>query len=161
MEVILSRLSHCVSKDLADELALNFCFINTKINRRRLVRGLCDVPRAALQLVPFYSRIIATTGSVFPDIPSGEHPRCVRAALRCCAGSKRLGGAQPRRSGHARRSEEALIEPGWQAGGQRLLASGAAAVPAHMKQAQSMHPSMHPMHPRQHPEGPVRWLMSQ
>lgn len=71
MELILSRLPTCVSKDLADELALNFCFINTKINRRRLVRGLCDVPRAALQLVPFYARIAAVVGSVFPDVPAG------------------------------------------------------------------------------------------
>lgn len=34
MDVLLSRLPVCVSRDLADELAVNYCFMNTKGNRK-------------------------------------------------------------------------------------------------------------------------------
>ncbi|GIL89159.1 hypothetical protein Vretifemale_17018, partial [Volvox reticuliferus] len=71
MELILSRLPSCVSRDLADELAVNFCYCNNKANRRRLVRALVDVPRSSLQLVPFFARIVAVLAQVLPDIPQG------------------------------------------------------------------------------------------
>jgi regulator of nonsense transcripts 2 len=35
------------------------------------VRALCDVPKACLQLVPYFARIVATLAQVFPDIPQG------------------------------------------------------------------------------------------
>ena len=54
-----------------DELSVNFCFSNSKGARKRLVRALCDVPKACLQLVPFYARIVATLAPVFPDILQG------------------------------------------------------------------------------------------
>lgn len=68
LESILSQLPHCVSRDTADELSVNFCFINSKAARKRLVRALCDVPKACLQLVPFYARVVATLAQVFPDV---------------------------------------------------------------------------------------------
>ncbi|KAG2482394.1 hypothetical protein HYH03_018672 [Edaphochlamys debaryana] len=71
MDLIVTRLGSCVSRDLADELAVNFCYINSKANRRRLVRALVDVPRAGLQLVPFFARVVAVLASVFPDVPQG------------------------------------------------------------------------------------------
>ncbi len=59
----------------ADELAVNFCFANSKGARRRLVRTLCDVPRASLQLLPFYARVIAVLAQALPDVPAGAGGR--------------------------------------------------------------------------------------
>ena len=39
--------------------------------RKRLTRALCDIPTGALQLLPYYSRVIATLSQVFPDIAQG------------------------------------------------------------------------------------------
>eukprot|EP00798_Chlamydomonas_sp_ICE-L_P014700 gene14700-20740_t len=71
IDTVLNNLPYCVSKDLCDEIAVNFCFMNSKNARRRLIRALCDVPRASLQLVPFYARIIAILAQVFPDVSQG------------------------------------------------------------------------------------------
>ncbi|GFR49425.1 hypothetical protein Agub_g11482, partial [Astrephomene gubernaculifera] len=71
LEPILARLGSCVSRDLADELAINFCYVNSKGNRKRLIRALVDVPRSSLQLVPFFARIVAVLAQVFPDVPQG------------------------------------------------------------------------------------------
>ncbi len=38
---------------------------------RRLIRALVDVPRAALQLLPFYARVVAVLAQAFPDVPAG------------------------------------------------------------------------------------------
>ncbi len=34
LDLVLSKLSTCVSRDLADELAINFCYCNSKGNRK-------------------------------------------------------------------------------------------------------------------------------
>lgn len=34
LDLVLSKLGTCVSRDLADELAVNFCYCNTKGNRK-------------------------------------------------------------------------------------------------------------------------------
>jgi hypothetical protein len=46
----------------------------SKASRRRLARALCDVPRGALHLLPYWARIAAGLGAVFPDIPQGGRP---------------------------------------------------------------------------------------
>ncbi|MEW5315382.1 MAG: hypothetical protein WDW38_006816 [Sanguina aurantia] len=57
------------STDLCDEVAVNFCFVSSKAARRRLVKALCSVPRASLQLLPYYARVVAVLGQLFPDVP--------------------------------------------------------------------------------------------
>eukprot|EP00887_Chlorella_sp_A99_P007640 scaffold20.g7640.t1 len=69
LDLLLSRLGSAVSKELCDELAVNFCYMQNKGARRRLARSLCDVPWGGLQLLPYWARIAATLGQVFPDIP--------------------------------------------------------------------------------------------
>lgn len=56
-----------------------FCFLTLTLPlpplqgaRKRLVKSLCDIPRACLQLIPFYARIVATLAQVFPDVPQVE-----------------------------------------------------------------------------------------
>ncbi|MEW5297640.1 MAG: hypothetical protein WDW36_000836 [Sanguina aurantia] len=69
LDAVLSRLRTCVSRDLCDEVAVNFCFVSSKAARRRLVKALCSVPRASLQLLPYYARVVAVLGQLFPDVP--------------------------------------------------------------------------------------------
>ena len=85
LELLLSRLPTAVSKELSDELAVNFCYTQNKGARRCLARALCDVPFGSLQVLPYYSRMAATLSQVFPDIAQGEEE--VVAATRragCC-----------------------------------------------------------------------------
>jgi regulator of nonsense transcripts 2 len=46
LEELLHRLPNCVNRDLIDKAAIDFCYINTKGNRKKLikVRGRCYVP---------------------------------------------------------------------------------------------------------------------
>jgi hypothetical protein len=72
LDLLLARLPTAVSKELCDELSVNFCYVQSKGARRRLVRALREVPNGALQLLPYYSRIVATLSQVFPDVGQGE-----------------------------------------------------------------------------------------
>jgi regulator of nonsense transcripts 2 len=70
--VVLARLTSCVSRDLCDELAVNFCYSNSKGARKKLVRALVDVPRGNLQLLPYYARVAATISQAYPEVGAGE-----------------------------------------------------------------------------------------
>lgn len=67
---VLDRLPSCVSKELCDEVAVNFCYAGgaSRNARRRMARALCQVPIGALQLLPYYSRVAAVLAPLFPDI---------------------------------------------------------------------------------------------
>ncbi|KAL0380267.1 UNVERIFIED_CONTAM: Regulator of nonsense transcripts UPF2 [Sesamum angustifolium] len=60
LEGLLHRLPSCVSRDLIDQLTVEFCYLNSKSNRKKLVRALFNVPRTSLELLPYYSRMVAT-----------------------------------------------------------------------------------------------------
>ena len=47
---------------------VDFCYVNSKSNRKKLVRGLFSVPRTSLELLPYYSRMVATLSSCMKDI---------------------------------------------------------------------------------------------
>lgn len=76
-DLVLSRLPTCVSRDLCDELAVNFCYSNSKGARKRLVRALLDVPRGNLQLLPYYARVAATISQAYPEVGAGEIAVCI------------------------------------------------------------------------------------
>jgi hypothetical protein len=61
----------CVSRDLCDEVAVNFLYCNSKGGRKRLVRALLGVPRGALQLLPYYARVAATISQAYPEVGQG------------------------------------------------------------------------------------------
>lgn len=71
MDSLIQRLKNCYTRDMADEIAMDFCCINSKSTRKRLVRALCDVPKGCLSLIPFYARIAASLNSIFPDVANG------------------------------------------------------------------------------------------
>jgi regulator of nonsense transcripts 2 len=61
-------LHDCQSRDLIDKAAQDFCYMNTKGNRKRLARALFAVPRTAYSLIPYYARLIAILANAMPDI---------------------------------------------------------------------------------------------
>ncbi|GLT88919.1 hypothetical protein SLE2022_069260 [Rubroshorea leprosula] len=70
LDALLQRLPGCVSRDLIDQSTVEFCYLNSKSNRKRLVRALFNVPRTSLELLPYYSRMVATLSMCMKDIPS-------------------------------------------------------------------------------------------
>ena len=42
LEELLHRLPNCVNRDLIDKAAIDFCYINTKGNRKKLIKVSCS-----------------------------------------------------------------------------------------------------------------------
>ncbi|EPS68456.1 hypothetical protein M569_06311, partial [Genlisea aurea] len=70
LEAFLHRLPSSVSRDLIDQLTVEFCYLNSKSSRKKLVRALFNVPRTSLELLPYYSRMVATLSTCMKDISS-------------------------------------------------------------------------------------------
>jgi len=49
-------------------LQVEFCYLNSKANRKKLVRALFNVPRTSLELLPYYSRMVATLSTCMKDV---------------------------------------------------------------------------------------------
>ncbi|KAK7354481.1 hypothetical protein VNO80_19945 [Phaseolus coccineus] len=70
LDALLQRLPGCVSRDLIDQLTVEFCYLNSKSNRKKLVRALFNVPRTSLELLAYYSRMVATLSTCMKDVSS-------------------------------------------------------------------------------------------
>ncbi|KAF4382282.1 hypothetical protein G4B88_011611 [Cannabis sativa] len=70
LDALLQRLPGCVSRDLIDQLTVEFCYLNSKASRKKLVRALFNVPRTSLELLPYYSRMVATLSTCMKDVSS-------------------------------------------------------------------------------------------
>ncbi|KAI9361822.1 armadillo-type protein, partial [Pilaira anomala] len=68
LEGLFARLPTCGNRDLIDSVAVDFCYMNNKNARKKLVKTLLHVPRQRVDLLPYYSRLIATLNVYFPDI---------------------------------------------------------------------------------------------
>ncbi|EAW11953.1 regulator of nonsense transcripts 2 [Aspergillus clavatus NRRL 1] len=71
VDALLAKLPDLQTKDQVDQLALDFCFLNSKASRNRLIKAVSDVPKGRIDLLPLYSRLVATLGQYLPDIPQG------------------------------------------------------------------------------------------
>ncbi|KAK8079512.1 hypothetical protein PG997_007330 [Apiospora hydei] len=71
VDALLTRLPEFTSKDVVDETAIDFCFLNSKASRNRLIKALTEVPKGRTDLLPFWSRLVATLGQYMPDVPKG------------------------------------------------------------------------------------------
>ncbi|KAK0643480.1 armadillo-type protein [Cercophora newfieldiana] len=71
VDALLLRLPDLTNKDAIDQMAIDFCFLNSKASRNRLIKALTDVPRGRGDLLPSWSRLVATLGQYMPDIPKG------------------------------------------------------------------------------------------
>lgn len=70
MEVVLACLPGCTSKELADQLAVDFCYAGgaSKSFQKKLADVILNTPLDTLQLLPYYCRVLATLYPIFPAI---------------------------------------------------------------------------------------------
>ena len=68
VDALLVRLPDLTNRDMIDQAAIDFCFLNSKASRNRLIKVLEDVPRGRQDLLPYYSRLVATLNKYLPDI---------------------------------------------------------------------------------------------
>lgn len=68
VDAILSRLPDLQNKDMVDQVALDFCFLNSKASRNRLIKAIQEVPKGRTDLLSLYARLAATLGQHMPDV---------------------------------------------------------------------------------------------
>ena len=68
VDLLLMRMPESSNRDLIDAIAVEFIFLNSKASRNRLIKKLIDVPRNRQDVLPYYSRLIATLSRYIPDI---------------------------------------------------------------------------------------------
>ncbi|CAH1784230.1 unnamed protein product [Owenia fusiformis] len=69
LEAFLQSLPQCVNRDLIDSASVDFCMkLNIKTNRKKLTKALFTVQRTRYDLLPFYSRFVATLFPIIPDV---------------------------------------------------------------------------------------------
>jgi regulator of nonsense transcripts 2 len=68
VDLLLMRMPESSNRDLIDAVAVDFIFLNSKASRNRLIKKLIDVPRNRQDVLPYYSRLIATLSRYIPDI---------------------------------------------------------------------------------------------
>ncbi len=71
VDALLARLPDLTNKDLIDQAAIDFCFLNSKASRNRLVKAVQEVPKGRSDLLPAWSRLVATLGRYMPDVTKG------------------------------------------------------------------------------------------
>ncbi|KAJ7446157.1 ARM repeat-containing protein [Mycena galericulata] len=68
LTALLVRLPDATNRALIDQAAIDFAFLNSKAARKRLVRFLGQVPKNRTDLLPHYSRLVATLNMYMPDV---------------------------------------------------------------------------------------------
>ncbi|KAK7053362.1 mRNA decay protein [Paramarasmius palmivorus] len=68
LSALLARLPEATNRALIDQAAIDFAFLNSKAARKRLVKFLSQVPKTRTDLLPHYSRLVATLNNYMPDI---------------------------------------------------------------------------------------------
>ena len=71
VDALLARLPELQNKEHIDQAAIVFCFLNSKASRNRLIKAVQEVPKGRSDLLPSYSRLVATLGKYMPDISHG------------------------------------------------------------------------------------------
>jgi regulator of nonsense transcripts 2 len=71
VDALLARLPDLTSKDLIDQAAIDFCFVNSKASRNRLIKAVQEIPKGRSDLLPSYSRLVATLGRYMTDVTKG------------------------------------------------------------------------------------------
>lgn len=62
VDALLARLVELSNKDQVDQFAVDFCFLNSKASRNRLIKAIEEIPKGRVDLLPLYGRLIATLG---------------------------------------------------------------------------------------------------
>lgn len=66
-DALLARLPNCTNRERMDEWAVEFCYMNTKRNRAKLLMALFKSNRNMLELLPHYARLTATLTKCLPE----------------------------------------------------------------------------------------------
>jgi regulator of nonsense transcripts 2 len=69
VDALLARLHELTTKDQVDQFAIDFCFLNSKASRNRLIKAIEDIPKGRSDLLPLYARLVATLGRHLQDVP--------------------------------------------------------------------------------------------
>lgn len=68
-ESFIEQLPKCINREMIDNLAIEFLInLNTKNNRKKLVKVLFSVPRTRIDLLPFYTRLVAILNPLMPEV---------------------------------------------------------------------------------------------
>ncbi|KAK0504661.1 armadillo-type protein [Armillaria luteobubalina] len=70
LTALLIQLPDATNRELIDQAAIDFAFLNSKAARKRLVKFLSQVSKSRIDLLPHYSRLVATLNRYMPDIGS-------------------------------------------------------------------------------------------
>ncbi|KAF9227255.1 ARM repeat-containing protein [Gyrodon lividus] len=70
LTALLARLPDATNRAMIDQAAVDFAFLNSKAARKRLIKFLTAVPKNRTDLLPHYSRLVATLSKYMPDIGS-------------------------------------------------------------------------------------------
>ncbi|KAJ3556426.1 hypothetical protein NM688_g2036 [Phlebia brevispora] len=68
LTALLARLPDATNRVMIDQVAVDFAFLNSKAARKRLIRFMSQTPKSRLDVLPHYSRLIATLSKYMPDI---------------------------------------------------------------------------------------------
>ncbi|KAH7912407.1 ARM repeat-containing protein [Hygrophoropsis aurantiaca] len=68
LTALLARLPDATNRAMIDQAAIDFAFLNSKAARKRLIKFLSTVPKGRSDLLPHYSRFVATLNKYLPDI---------------------------------------------------------------------------------------------
>ncbi|KAH9915683.1 ARM repeat-containing protein [Fomitopsis serialis] len=68
LTTLLARLPDATNRTMIDQAAVEFAFLNSKAARKRMVKFMSQVPKSRTDLLPHYSRLIATLNKYMPDI---------------------------------------------------------------------------------------------
>ncbi|EMC96436.1 hypothetical protein BAUCODRAFT_69588 [Baudoinia panamericana UAMH 10762] len=69
VDALLARLHEFQGKDQVDQFAIDFCFLNSKASRNRLIKAIEEIPKGRTDLLPLYGRLIASLGRYLIDVP--------------------------------------------------------------------------------------------
>jgi len=69
VDALLARLHELATKDQVDQFAIDFCFLNSKASRNRLIKSIEEIPKGRTDLLPLYARLVATFGRYLTDVP--------------------------------------------------------------------------------------------
>ena len=71
VDALLARLTELQNKEQVDQAAIDFCFLNSKASRNRMIKAVQELPKGRSDLLPLYSRLVSTLGKYMPDISHG------------------------------------------------------------------------------------------
>jgi hypothetical protein len=71
-EAFFKRLKECMSIQIADELAVDFCYINSKKNRRSIIEEICVYRNNYLLLAPHQCRLMAILSRSFKYLTTND-----------------------------------------------------------------------------------------